>query len=100
MGKISLFGGAGNNYSSVIGPTAAATTDFSLKAYGRLTINDYSSSSTSKGMESFSASANGSSIYVNFLGGMYDKTDVVNSVEFVRSSTETITGTFNLYGVS
>jgi hypothetical protein len=100
VGKISLFGGLAGNYTSVIGSTGASTSDFSLKAYGRLTINDYSSSSTSKGMESFSASANGSAIYVNFLGGMYDKTDVVTSVDFVRSSTETITGTFNLYGVS
>lgn len=99
VGKVVRFGGT-NDYTAVIGSTAATTTDFSLKAYGRLTINDYSSSSTSKGMESLSFSASGLGIYVNFLGGMYDKTDVVTSVNFVRSATETITGTFYLYGVS
>ena len=99
VGKVVRFGGT-NDYTAVIGSTASATTDFSLKAYGRLTINDYSSGSTSKGIESLSFSANGAAIYVNFLGGMYDKTDVVTSVNFVRSATETITGTFYLYGVS
>jgi hypothetical protein len=99
VGKVVRFGGT-NDYTAVIGSTASATTDFSLKAYGRLTINDYSSGSTSKGIESLSFSANGAAIYVNFLGGMYDKTDVVTSVQFVRSASETITGTFYLYGVS
>lgn len=99
VGKVTTFGGT-NNYTAVIGSTGSTSTDFSLKAYGKMIINDYSSDSTSKAMESISYSANGLAIYVNFLGGMYDKTDVITSVEFIRSASETINGTFYLYGVS
>jgi hypothetical protein len=73
-------------------------------SYGRMWIYDYAQSSTGVGIEWSSHSKNAQSGFNNMAlaTGYWQPSTLaaVTQVDFVRSSTQTITGTFKLYGVS
>lgn len=94
------FGNTGDT-SAVIPKTSATSTAYDQHGAGSLTIFDYTSTSLRKNIQSISW---GDSLGNNILAsndGYYTPTGTaITSIDFVRSSTETITGTFYLYGVN
>ena len=94
------FGGQ-DNISAVIPRTAASGTAYDQHGAGSITFYDYASTTLRRNIQSSSwGDAAGGAVWTN-VDGYYGSTGTaITSIDFVRSSTETITGTFYLYGVS
>jgi hypothetical protein len=93
-----------DNTSAVIPSTTSTSTDYEKHGGGLITFYDYAATSGRRQIQSSAMSvsdaANAYRRWVNY-NGMYLATGTaITSIEFVRGSTETITGTFYLYGVS
>jgi hypothetical protein len=96
--------GRADNTAAVIPSTTSTSTDYGKQGGGLITFYDYAATSGTRQIQSSAMSvsdaANAYRRWVNY-NGMYLATGTaITSIEFVRSSTETITGTFYLYGVS
>jgi hypothetical protein len=97
------FGNA-DNTAAVIPSTTSTSTDYEKQGGGLITFYDYAATSGRRQIQSFAMSVsdavNAYRRWVNY-NGMYLATGTaITSIEFIRGSTETITGTFYLYGVS
>jgi hypothetical protein len=97
------FGNA-DNTSAVIPSTTTTSTDYEKQGGGLITFYDYAATSGRRQIQSSAMSVSDAALnlrrWVNY-NGMYLATGTaITSIEFVRGSTETITGTFYLYGVS
>ena len=94
------FGGTDNN-SAVIPRTAASGTAYDQHGAGSITFYDYASTTLRRNIQSSSwGDGAGNALWVNIDGYYASTGTAITSIDFVRSSTETITGTFFLYGVS
>jgi hypothetical protein len=94
------FGNTGDT-SAVIPKTSATSTAYDQHGAGSLTIFDYTQTSLRKNIQSISWGDNSGNNILASNDGYYVPTGTaITSIDFVRSSTETITGTFYLYGVS
>lgn len=86
-----------NNYSVI---PSTGTSDDQYVSHGELWIYRYTESESKLLMSRASGETNaGGRQYVN-AEGVYSGTSAITSIDFIRSSTQTITGTFYLYGVS
>ena len=94
------FGGTDQN-SAVIPRTSDSSATYDQHGAGSIVFYDYASTTLRRNIQSSSwGDAVGSVRWVN-IDGYYTSTGTaITSIDFVRSSTETITGTFFLYGVS
>jgi len=94
----------GGNYKySPIMPTDSVDNE-QMNSYGSMWIYDYANTTTPKQCDLISSSQSGGDnvyLYVNFQGVYRDSAELaVTQIDFVRSHTQTLTGTFKLYGVS
>ena len=98
-------GGIGGAYQrAVIGPTANGD-DVEGNSFGRMWIYDYANTTTYKHFDytSHSRSVGGNAVdhWVWAYGSYQDSGNAaIDRVDLIRSSTQTLTGTFKLYGVS
>ena len=78
-----------------------ASSDTGLNTFGRLWIFNYFSTTNGKAVEwkSYRGLNIGSVGYSNYQG-YYGGTAAITQIDFIRNSTQTVTGTFRLYGVS
>ena len=96
--KATVFGHAGNASRNVI-QAGTASADELVQAYGELWIYRYANTSSQRMM--VSQNADNSNSRSSFCRGAYLTTGTaITSITFVRSFTQTINGTFVLYGVS
>jgi hypothetical protein len=94
----------GGNYKySPIMPTNSVD-DEQMNSYGNMWIYDYSDTTIPKQCNLISSSmSSGDAVYqyVNVHGVYRDSAELaVTQIDFIRSHTQTLTGTFKLYGVS
>jgi hypothetical protein len=95
----------GGNYKyAPICPTGSSDAEAS-NSYGRMWIYDYANTTTPKLCEwsSSSQSAGGDNVnhYTDIQGVYRDSSELaITQIDFVRSHTQTLTGTIKLYGVS
>jgi hypothetical protein len=94
------FGGTDNN-SGVIPRTAASGTAYDQHGAGSITFYDYASTTLRRNIQSSTwGDGAGAALWVNIDGYYASTGTAITSIDFVRSATEAITGTFYLYGVS
>jgi hypothetical protein len=98
-----LFGNA-DNTSAVIPSTTSNSAEYGKHGGGLITFYDYAATSGRRQIQSSAMSvsdvSNAYRRWVNY-NGMYLATGTaITSIQFVRGTTDTITGTFYLYGVS
>lgn len=91
----------GELVSAVIPRTNTSSATYDRLSSGSLSIYDYASTTLRRNIQSFSWGDSGGNAVFNNLDGYYVSTGTaITSIDFVRDSTETITGNFFLYGVS
>jgi hypothetical protein len=85
--------------SGPIGETGT-TNVFGTNNYGQFTVFNYSNTSVKKRVQWSSQSAiTGTQRYPIISNGVFNETSAITSIDFLRSASQTITGTFYLYGV-
>ena len=82
--------------SNPIPDTTTSSTASFLNSYGFFQILDYANTSSAKYCNWQSTGSSG----INVNQGWYGGTAAITQIDFVRDSTQTLTGTFYLYGVS
>lgn len=94
----SAFGNAEEN-APILG--GAAIADAGYSNYGSMWIRDYADAGRGTGVDWRSQAATNGTIarYCQFIGA-YSDTSAITRIDFIRNSTQTVTGTFRLYGVS
>lgn len=94
--------GANDDNAAVIVRTSDSSTTYDRHGSGSLVIYDYASTSLRRNLQSLSWGDNGGNVVLAHNDGYYTPTGTaITSIEFVRQQgTETINGTFYLYGVS
>jgi hypothetical protein len=93
--------GGNDNDSAVIPRTSAVGTAYDQHGAGSITFYDYASTTLRRNIQSSTwGDGAGNGIWVNIDGYYASTGTAITSIDFVRSATETITGTFFLYGVS
>jgi hypothetical protein len=94
------FGGV-DNISAVIPRTSALGTAYDQHGAGSITFYDYASTTLRRSIQSSSWGDNaGNPVWTNVDGYYASTGTAITSITFVRETTEVITGTFFLYGVS
>jgi hypothetical protein len=100
VGGATLFGGA-DDTTAIIPKTNTSSTTYERQGSGSLVIYDYASTTLRRNIQNSSwGDAAGAAVWNNHDGYYVSTGTAITSIEFVRGSTETITGTFFLYGVS
>jgi hypothetical protein len=99
-GLVTAFG-ADASAGAVIPRTTTSGTAYNQQGAGAITIFDYADTSLTRNLQSFSWGDATGDVLLSQVDGYYSSTGTaITSIDFVRGSTETITGTFFLYGVS
>ena len=94
------FGGTDNN-SAVIPRTSDSSIAYDQHGAGSITFYDYASTTLRRNIQSSSwGDAAGGAVWTNVDGYYASTGTAITSITFVRETTEAITGTFFLYGVS
>ena len=94
------FGGV-DNISAVIPRTSASGTAYDQHGAGSITFYDYASTTLRRNIQSSSwGDSAGNPVWTNVDGYYASTGTAITSITFVRETTEVITGTFFLYGVS
>ena len=99
---VSSFGGVGAVNTAVIPPT---DTSLTYKRYaGRGEINIYRYAELENRLVMWTNMGYGitsqNTTYTNSFGNFNETANAITSIQFIRSSSQTVTGTFYLYGVS
>jgi hypothetical protein len=93
--------GGTNNRRAPISETGTTNTGFAYKGSGSLWVYDYTNIASEVNWSITSQSTQDDSGTNFFIGaGMYNADAAVDRIDFIRSSTQTVTGQFKLYGVS
>lgn len=94
----SAFGNGAEN-APILG--GANIVDAGYSNYGSMWIRDYTDAARGTGVDWRSMSATNGTVarYCQFIG-TYADTTAISRVDFIRNSTQTVTGTIRLYGVS
>jgi len=93
----------GNSTTSApIGPVEGSGSTTSYNGYGGMWFYNYADTSDQKHgfWQAMTGNANNGQFEANMVNWLYNQTTAITQIDFVRSSTQTITGTFRLYGVS
>jgi hypothetical protein len=74
---------------------------FGYNGYGAMIVYNYSDASRGTGGNYYASNRSGSGAYryVNS-AFIYETTSAISRIDFIRNSTQTVTGTFRLYGVA
>lgn len=85
-----------------IGPVEASGSTSSYNGFGSLWLYDYADTANQKFgyWQALTGNANSGAFTSNFANCLYNQTSAITRIDFIRSSTQTITGKFRLYGVS
>ena len=86
--------------ASPIGPTASDNTTSDEFGSGHFWLYRYTDTSNPKAWEFTNRGRSSTSRYQALVKGEFRGTSAITSIDFIRSSTQTINGTFYLYGVS
>jgi hypothetical protein len=93
--------GADDTNGAVIPRTNTSGTTYDRQGAGSIVFYDYASTTLRRNIQSSSWGDGAGNAVFNNIDGYYVPTGTaITSITFVRSSTQTITGTFLLYGVS
>lgn len=68
--------------------------------YGYMWIYDYTNTTRTNFTWDSASFDNGTTAKHSFGNGVYDNTAAITQIDFIRNTTQTITGTFKLYGVN
>jgi hypothetical protein len=110
----SFYGSIQTGVSSAIGTTEFGTTasnapilgcanivDAPYSNYGSMWIRDYTNTTLGTGVNwGTMATTNGTVARQSVHNGIYHGTQAISRIDFIRNSTQTVTGTIRLYGVS
>ena len=100
VGGVSRFGNT-DSTSGVIPMTNDSDNSYDRHSAGSLAIYDYASTSLRRNIQSSAWGDNlGGAVWSNLDGYYVSTGTAITSIEFIRGATETINGTFFLYGVS
>jgi hypothetical protein len=91
-----------NGDTAVVLRTGTGSTDYDRHGQGNFVIYDYADTAKVRTVEwnSFGEAGTASQTYIAARGVYSTTGTAVTDIELIRSSTQTITGTFYLYGVS
>jgi len=82
--------------SNIIPNTTTSSADSFQNSYGFFQILEYANTATGKYVNWQTTGSSG----INFGQGWFGGTAAITQIDFIRDSTQTVTGTFYLYGVS
>jgi len=95
-----FFGGTGGDEAVVPAMITSATSYYSL-GQGSLIIHDYTSTSKIFSIEATASGRYSTEVVRTWHSGYYSVSGTaITQIDFIRSSTQTVNGTFFLYGVS
>jgi hypothetical protein len=96
-----VFGNSASASGAIITRLTATSNFYDRFGSGQMIIFDYANTSSRRNMQCHSYGDAGGAVFTNVVDGLYTATGTaITQIDFVRSSTQTITGTFYLYGVS
>lgn len=92
----------GSTKDAPIGPVEASGGPSSYNGFGALWLYNYADTGNQKFgyWHAFTGDANGGTFDANYASVLYNQNTAITRIDFLRSSTQTITGKFRLFGVS
>jgi hypothetical protein len=94
-----LFGNNDARRSPILGAKNAAGTDGD-NCYGAMNIYNYADATNGTNANYITSARQTSSNQMFTQNCVYEGTSAISQIDFIRNSTQTVTGTFRLYGVS
>jgi hypothetical protein len=98
--RSTMWGGSASD--APIGAVESSGGTSSYNGFGGLWLYNYADTANQKFgyWHAFTGNANSGNFSANFANVLYNQTSAITRLDFIRSSTQTITGKFRLYGVS